>query len=59
VQLIYLRRCKSLQSLNLFGNPISELEDYAPYVTALLKNLTYFDHFLVDPNTVGRPPNRY
>ena len=53
VQLIYLRRLKSLKTLNLFGNPISELDDYAAYVTALLKDLVYFDHFLVDPATVS------
>jgi len=42
--------------VNLLGNPISQLDDYGPYVTALLKRLVYFDHFLVDPDTVRHSP---
>jgi len=53
VQLPYLRRFRYLQTLNLYGNPISELDDYECYVTAVLKDLVYFDHFLVDPATVS------
>jgi hypothetical protein len=53
IQVLYLRRFKKLDALNLKGNPIYQSEDYGIYVTAVLKKLRYFDYILVDQNMVS------
>jgi len=52
-QVIYLRRFKQLQTVNLAGNPISQLEEYRTFVIAYLSNLEYLDYRLVDQATVS------
>jgi len=52
-QVIYLRRFDQLQTVNLGGNPISQLEDYKMFVVAYLSNLEYLDYRLIDQATVS------
>lgn len=52
-QVIYLRRFKQLQTINLAGNPISQQEEYRTFVIAHLPNLEYLDYRLVDQATVS------
>lgn len=49
--LIYLRRFKSLQTINLAGNPFCEDANYKPYVVAHIPSLVYLDFRLIDGNT--------
>uniref|UniRef100_A0A8U8CM65 Dynein regulatory complex subunit 3 n=1 Tax=Geospiza parvula TaxID=87175 RepID=A0A8U8CM65_GEOPR len=49
---IYLRRLKSLQTLNLSGNPFCSEEHYRLFVVAHLPNLVYLDFKLVRNSTV-------
>ncbi|XP_009081976.1 PREDICTED: leucine-rich repeat-containing protein 48 [Acanthisitta chloris] len=44
---IYLRRFKSLRTLNLTGNPLCDDEQYTLFVVAHLPNLRYLDFKLV------------
>ena len=46
--LVYLRRFKNLQTLNLNGNPISERNEYRAFVVAHLPCIEYLDYRLVD-----------
>jgi oligoribonuclease (3'-5' exoribonuclease) len=50
-----LRRFKKLQTLNLGGNPIGQLEEYKVFVVAYLPNLEYLDYRLVDQASVSLP----
>lgn len=50
---MYLRRFDQLQTVNLGGNPISQLEDYKMFVVAYLSNLEYLDYRLIDQATVS------
>jgi len=52
-QVIYLRRFKQLQTINLAGNPISQHGEYKMFVIAYLPNLEYLDYRLVDQATVS------
>jgi len=52
-QVKYLRRFKQLQTVNLAGNPISQLDEYKTFVTAYLTNIEYLDYRLVDQATVS------
>ncbi|NWR22462.1 DRC3 protein, partial [Emberiza fucata] len=49
---IYLRRLKSLQTLNLSGNPFCSEEHYRLFVVAHLPSLVYLDFKLVRSSTV-------
>ncbi|NXP97865.1 DRC3 protein, partial [Vidua macroura] len=49
---IYLRRLKSLQTLNLSGNPFCSEEHYRLFVVAHLPSLVYLDFKLVRNSTV-------
>uniref|UniRef100_A0A8C5ILK3 Dynein regulatory complex subunit 3 n=1 Tax=Junco hyemalis TaxID=40217 RepID=A0A8C5ILK3_JUNHY len=49
---IYLRRLKSLQTLNLSGNPFCSEEHYRLFVVAHLPSLVYLDFKLVRKSTV-------
>lgn len=51
-QVIYLRRLKSLQTLNLSGNPFCREEHYRLFVVAHLPSLVYLDFKLVRKSTV-------
>ncbi|NWY33375.1 DRC3 protein, partial [Pheucticus melanocephalus] len=51
-QVIYLRRLKSLQTLNLSGNPFCSEEHYRLFVVAHLPSLVYLDFKLVRNSTV-------
>nr|XP_031361992.1 dynein regulatory complex subunit 3 [Lonchura striata domestica] len=48
---IYLRRLKSLQTLNLSGNPLCSEEHYRLFVVAHLPSLVYLDFKLVRNST--------
>ena len=52
LQIVYLRRFKQLQTLNLSGNPICEQEDYKPYLIAHMPVLEYLDYRLIDEAAV-------
>ncbi|XP_061456387.1 dynein regulatory complex subunit 3 [Rhineura floridana] len=49
--IIYLRKFKSLRTLNLTGNPVCENELYSMFIAAYLPDLVYLDFRLVDDNT--------
>ncbi|KFP73136.1 Leucine-rich repeat-containing protein 48, partial [Acanthisitta chloris] len=49
---IYLRRFKSLRTLNLTGNPLCDDEQYTLFVVAHLPNLRYLDFKLVKDTMV-------
>ncbi|NWW77186.1 DRC3 protein, partial [Climacteris rufus] len=49
---VYLRRFKNLQTLNLAGNPFCNEEQYSLFVVAHLPNLVYLDFKLVRDTTV-------
>lgn len=51
-QVVYLRRLKSLQTLNLSGNPFCSEEHYTLFVVAHLPSLVYLDFKLVRDSTV-------
>uniref|UniRef100_A0A8U8CJH0 Dynein regulatory complex subunit 3 n=1 Tax=Geospiza parvula TaxID=87175 RepID=A0A8U8CJH0_GEOPR len=55
---IYLRRLKSLQTLNLSGNPFCSEEHYRLFVVAHLPNLVYLDFKLVR-NSTGSKQQRW
>ena len=57
--LIYLRRFRNLQTLNLNGNPISELPEYRAYVVAHLPCVEYLDYRLVDEGSRKSAYNKY
>ncbi|NXL90783.1 DRC3 protein, partial [Alectura lathami] len=50
---VYLRRFKSLRTLNLAGNPFCDEEQYALFVVAHLPGLVYLDFKLVSDTTVS------
>ncbi|NWU45848.1 DRC3 protein, partial [Hylia prasina] len=49
---VYLRRLKKLQTLNLSGNPFCSTEHYTLFVVAHLPSLVYLDFKLVRHSTV-------
>ncbi|NXA94065.1 DRC3 protein, partial [Melanocharis versteri] len=49
---VYLRRLKSLRTLNLSGNPLCNKEHYMLFVVAHLPSLVYLDFKLVRDSTV-------
>ncbi|NXB13936.1 DRC3 protein, partial [Rhagologus leucostigma] len=49
---VYLRRLKSLRTLNLSGNPFCNTEHYTLFVVAHLPSLVYLDFKLVRDSTV-------
>ena len=51
-QLLYLRRFKKLQTLNLSGNPIAQMDEYKDYTIAYLPAIEFLDYRLVDENSV-------
>ncbi|NWU66467.1 DRC3 protein, partial [Pterocles burchelli] len=50
---VYLRRFKSLRTLNLMGNPLCDDERYMLFVVAHLPDLVYLDFKLVSETTVS------
>ncbi|XP_071507614.1 dynein regulatory complex subunit 3-like [Diadema antillarum] len=57
--LIYLRRFKSLQTLNLAGNPFCDDANYKLFVVAHIPTLAYLDFRLVDENTKTAAVEQY
>uniref|UniRef100_A0A8B9IRW9 Dynein regulatory complex subunit 3 n=1 Tax=Amazona collaria TaxID=241587 RepID=A0A8B9IRW9_9PSIT len=49
---VYFRRFKHLQTLNLAGNPLCDDERYMLYVVSYVPNLVYLDFKLVRDSTV-------
>uniref|UniRef100_A0A8C5ILH4 Dynein regulatory complex subunit 3 n=1 Tax=Junco hyemalis TaxID=40217 RepID=A0A8C5ILH4_JUNHY len=56
---IYLRRLKSLQTLNLSGNPFCSEEHYRLFVVAHLPSLVYLDFKLVRKSTAKAAALKY
>lgn len=52
-QVVYLRRFKNLNTLNLTGNPFCDEEQYMLFVVAHLPGLVYLDFKLVSDTTVS------
>uniref|UniRef100_A0A667YAI7 Dynein regulatory complex subunit 3 n=1 Tax=Myripristis murdjan TaxID=586833 RepID=A0A667YAI7_9TELE len=48
---IYLRKFTQLHTLNLYGNPISEDENYKLFITAYFPDLMYLDYRSLDEET--------
>lgn len=53
LQLRYLRRFKSLKTLNLSDNPFCKQDEYKQYVIAFLSNLEFLDYRLIDQQSVS------
>ena len=53
-QVMYLRRFKHLQLLNLAGNPISKDQEYKAYVLSHTWALKFLDYRLVDAQATTR-----
>ncbi|XP_022802864.1 dynein regulatory complex subunit 3-like [Stylophora pistillata] len=56
---IYLRKFKSLRTLNLSGNPFSEEANYKEYVIAHLPDLVYLDFRLIDESAREAATEKY
>lgn len=56
---VYLRRFKSLRTLNLSGNPFSEEVNYKEYVIAHLSELVYLDFRLIDESAREAATEKY
>ncbi len=52
-KVLYLRKFKNLFTLNLFGNPVSEADDYKLFMTAYFPKLMYLDNRLLNQQTVS------
>ena len=52
-QLLYLRRFKQLQTLNLSGNPICQADEFRQYTIAYLPSIQFLDYRLVDEQSVS------
>lgn len=52
-KVLYLRKFKSLFTLNLFGNPVSKDEDYSFFIAAYFPKLMFLDYRLLDETTVS------
>ena len=59
LQTVYLRRFKSLNTLNLSGNPFCEDENYKQYVVAHLPSMVYLDYRLIDDATRETAEEKY
>nr|XP_054762635.1 dynein regulatory complex subunit 3-like [Lytechinus pictus] len=57
--LIYMRRFKGLQTLNLAGNPFCDDANYKQYVVAHIPTLAYLDFRLIDGNTKTAAMEQY
>ncbi|KAM8845505.1 dynein regulatory complex subunit 3 [Spinachia spinachia] len=56
---VYLRRFKNLFTVNLYGNPVSERDDYKYYIAAYLPDLTCLDYSLLDEKTKREASKNY
>uniref|UniRef100_A0A8B9F043 Dynein regulatory complex subunit 3 n=1 Tax=Amazona collaria TaxID=241587 RepID=A0A8B9F043_9PSIT len=56
---VYFRRFKHLQTLNLAGNPLCDDERYMLYVVSYVPNLVYLDFKLVRDSTVKEAVLQY
>jgi len=57
--IMYLRPKKTLQAVNLVGNPFCQETEYRAYVLAHLKYLKYLDYRLVDEQAVVSAREQY
>ncbi|KAK2893897.1 dynein regulatory complex subunit 3 [Channa argus] len=48
---LYMRKFKNLFTLTLFGNPVSEADDYKLFIAAYFPNLTCLDYKIVNEKT--------
>ncbi|XP_029913067.1 dynein regulatory complex subunit 3 [Myripristis murdjan] len=56
---IYLRKFTQLHTLNLYGNPISEDENYKLFITAYFPDLMYLDYRSLDEETKNQALTKY
>lgn len=56
---IYLRKFKKLNTLNLYGNPICEEENYKRFIAAYIPDLVYLDYRLLDEQTKKQASDEY
>ncbi|XP_054992907.1 dynein regulatory complex subunit 3 [Sorex araneus] len=59
MNLIYLRQFKNLRTLNLAGNPLSEVENYKIFVCAYLPDLVYLDFRRIDDHMKEMAETKY
>ncbi|XP_029364433.1 dynein regulatory complex subunit 3 [Echeneis naucrates] len=55
----YLRQLKGLFSLNLFGNPLCEEDDYLLFIAGYLPNLTSLDSRIIHQETKNKASIKY
>lgn len=53
-KVLYLRKFKKLFNLNLYGNPVSTLDDYKLFIAAYFPNLMSLDYRMLNENMVSR-----
>ncbi|KAF3700235.1 Dynein regulatory complex subunit 3 Leucine-rich repeat-containing protein 48 [Channa argus] len=51
-KVLYMRKFKNLFTLTLFGNPVSEADDYKLFIAAYFPNLTCLDYKIVNEKTL-------
>ncbi|XP_040918810.1 dynein regulatory complex subunit 3 [Toxotes jaculatrix] len=56
---LYLRKFKNLFTLNLFGNPVSEEDDYKFFIAAYFPNLKCLDYRLLNEKTKTEASIKY
>ncbi|KAM3863874.1 dynein regulatory complex subunit 3 [Diretmus argenteus] len=56
---IYLRKFKNLHTLNLYGNPIREEDNYTFFIAAHLPDLVYLDYRQLDEQTKEQASDKY
>ncbi|XP_054463267.1 dynein regulatory complex subunit 3 [Anoplopoma fimbria] len=56
---LYLRKFKNMFTINLYGNPVSEEEDYKFYIAAYFPNLRCLDYRLLDEKTKNEASIKY
>ncbi|XP_050929674.1 LOW QUALITY PROTEIN: dynein regulatory complex subunit 3 [Lates calcarifer] len=56
---LYLRKFKNLFTLNLFGNPVSEKDDYRLSIVAYFPNLTCLDYRVLKEETKNEASIKY
>lgn len=58
-QVMYLRRFRNLQLLNLAGNPICKNSEYRPYVLSHTWALKFLDYRLIDAHSILAAKEQY
>uniref|UniRef100_A0A8C6SPG5 Dynein regulatory complex subunit 3 n=1 Tax=Neogobius melanostomus TaxID=47308 RepID=A0A8C6SPG5_9GOBI len=53
-QVMCLRKLRNIFTLNCFGNPLSEEDDYKLFVVAFFPNLKYLDNRYIKPAFVSK-----